>query len=115
MIKIKVMVDDKQLIQQIITTGHAGYADSGYDIVCAAVSSQLISVENSLHQLIQVPVQTEVNEVDGGYLKITLPTELTKKQTEQTQLLLSHLVFALEVIAESYPEFVKIQNSKFIP
>ena len=32
MIKIKVMVDDKQLIQQIITTGHAGYADSGYDM-----------------------------------------------------------------------------------
>lgn len=115
MIKIKVMVDDKQLIKQIITTGHAGFADTGYDIVCAAVSSQLISVENSLHQLLKVPVQTEVNEVDGGYLKITLPTDMTKKQTEQSQFLLEHLVFALEVIAESYPEFVKIQNLNFIP
>lgn len=115
MIKVTIFLDKQQHIRQLELTGHAGYADNGYDIVCAAVSSQVISVENSLHQLVKVPVETSVNEVEGGYLKITMPEIETKKQSEQSQFLLQHLVFALEVIAESYPEFVKIQTTNFIP
>lgn len=110
MIKVQVFQDKKE-VQAIELTGHAGYADSGYDIVCAAVSSQVISIENSLQQLVGIPVSTSINEVEGGYLKLTLPEIETKKQSDQAQLLLRHLVFALEVIAESYPEFVKIHKT----
>lgn len=114
MIKISFYHDTKKRIKQILVTGHAGYADSGYDIVCAAVSSQVISVENSLVQLLNIEVQTEVNETEGGYLKVTLPSDLSNSVTHDAQLLLQHLHFAFEVLADSYPEFIHIYEKEFI-
>ncbi|MBD3948341.1 ribosomal-processing cysteine protease Prp [Tuanshanicoccus lijuaniae] len=109
MIKVTFFRNQAEQLYAYELTGHAGYADNGYDIVCAAVSAQVISVENSLHKLINVPVETIVNDVEGGYLKVTVHTIEDQQKQDQTQLLLEHLVFALEVIAESYSEFIKIQ------
>ncbi len=108
MIQINIKKETDGQIKEFELSGHADYADHGYDIVCAAVSSQVISVENSLQQLLQIPVDVKVNEVDGGYLKITLPdiAELTLR--DQAQLLLHHLEFALTILMENYPEFIKI-------
>lgn len=111
MIKITVYKDAKATIQQLKMIGHAEYADAGYDIVCAAVSSQVISVENSLQQLLKIPVETVVNEVEGGYLQLKMPVITQKQLHKDGQLLLNHLVFALTVLAENYPEFIKIQES----
>ena len=114
MINISFYRDTHKHIKQVLMTGHAGYADPGYDIVCAAVSSQVISVENSLVQLLNIEVETEVNEIEGGYKKVTLPSNLSKSVTHDAQLLLQHLHFAFEVLAESYPEFINIYEKEFI-
>ncbi|MGX7106742.1 ribosomal-processing cysteine protease Prp [Hutsoniella sourekii] len=98
-------------IQKVTVTGHAGYADAGYDIVCAAVSSQVISVENSLQHILHYPVQVQVNESEGGYLSIQLDDSHSKNQTQASQLLMQHLHLALSVIAESYPEFVQVKDN----
>lgn len=113
MIKITFYHDTNKHIRQVLLTGHAGYADPGYDIVCAAVSSQVISVENSLVQLLNLEVDTEVNEIEGGYLKVTLPPNISKSVSHDAQLLLRHLHFAFEVLAESYPEFIHIYEKEF--
>lgn len=111
MIKITVYKDAEDAIQQLKMVGHAEYADPGYDIVCAAVSSQVISVENSLQQLLKIPVETNVNEVEGGFLQLNMPVITQKQLRSDSQLLLNHLIFALQVLAENYPEFIKIQES----
>lgn len=113
MIKITFYHDTDKQVRQVLMTGHAGYADPGFDIVCAAVSSQVISVENSLVQLLNIEVDTEVNETEGGYLKLTLPSHLSNSVSHDAQLLLKHLHFAFEVLAESYPEFIHIYEKKF--
>lgn len=100
----------KDGFQEVKLTGHAGFADAGYDIVCAAVSSQVISIENSLHHLLGIEVQTQVNEVEGGYLHLKLPDNLSKQVAKEAQLLLRHLDFALEVLADNYPEFIQIKR-----
>lgn len=105
----------KDDIQEINLTGHAGFADNGYDIVCAAVSSQVISIENSLQHLLGIEVETEVNEVEGGYLHLALPAHLPKEAKQEAQLLLRHLEFALEVLAENYPEFIQIKRKNLNP
>lgn len=109
MIRIEFITDKKQAIHSIEMKGHAEYADPGYDIVCAAVSSQVISVENSLDQLLNVPVEVDINEIEGGYLKLTLPIIEQKQLAHDVQLLMHHLQLALEVTAESYPEFINIK------
>lgn len=111
MIKITVYKDAEDAIQQLKMIGHAEFADAGYDIVCAAVSSQVISVENSLQQLLNIAVETIVDEVEGGYLQLKMPIITQKQLKSDSQLLLNHLVFALQVLAENYPEFIKIQES----
>lgn len=105
----------KDDIEEINLTGHAGFADHGFDIVCAAVSSQVISIENSLQQLLGIEVKTEVNEVEGGFLHLTLPEQLPKDVKKDAQLLLRHLDFALEVLAENYPEFIQIKRKNLNP
>lgn len=98
------------LFHSVLVTGHAEYAEHGSDIVCAAVSSQVISVENSLQSLLNVNVITEVDEVEGGYLKLTLPTLHLSVQSKKAQLLMQHLHLALSVIAENYPEYVSVKD-----
>ena len=113
MIKITVYKDAQYRIRQLKMVGHAEYADPGYDIVCAAVSSQVISVENSLQQLLKIPVETNVNEVDGGFLHLKMPEVLQEDTDKDGQLLLNHLVFALQVLSQNYSEFIKIQEKTF--
>lgn len=113
MIEITIRLsEDGRNIKEIESTGHAGFGQYGQDIVCAAVSSQLISVENSIDQLLQIPVQSQLNEIDGGYLKLTFPTLQEKRPREDMQLLLRHLVLALEITAQAYPEYIRITQSK---
>ena len=50
MIKVKVIEKDNQ-ITNINIIGHAGYSVSGKDIVCAAVSSIVITTINALLKL----------------------------------------------------------------
>lgn len=115
MIQITFYKDKQDSIKQLLMTGHAGFADPGYDIVCAAVSSQVISVENSLSQLLNIPLETEVNEVEGGYLKIRLASDLDSNLDKNAQLLLSHLQLAFEVLEEAYPEFIQIIHKDYNP
>lgn len=109
MIEINIFKED-QAVRQIVMTGHAGYAEYGEDIVCAAVSSQVISVENSLEALLNIQSQVEVDEENGGYLNLRFPNIQDESLNQQAQLLLQHLEFALSTISEQYPEFVKIVN-----
>lgn len=111
MIEIQFFQNSSNNYTEIIMTGHAGYADKGYDIVCAAVSSQIISVENSLTTLLDIGVRTQVDEVAGGYLKLTLPKDISPEKNAEAQLLLRHLYFAYEVLAANYPEFITLKTT----
>ncbi|MGF3066761.1 ribosomal-processing cysteine protease Prp [Facklamia sp. P12950] len=112
MIQVQISLSKEgQEVKEIEMTGHAGYGEHGQDIVCAAVSSQVISVENSLYQLLQVPVETTVNEMEGGYLKLVLPWIEQKKLKHDVQLLMRHLILALEVTEQAYPEYIQIKQT----
>lgn len=91
-------------------TGHADYAEYGQDIVCAAVSSQVTSVENSLERLLGIQCDLEVNEKDGGYLKMMLPDISDTRLHQDAQLLLRHLAYAYAVLEENYPEYIHIKT-----
>lgn len=45
--------------------GHAGYAERGEDIVCAALSVLVINTLNSLEKLCGLPVRPEEDEAEG--------------------------------------------------
>ena len=74
--------------------GHAGYADSGKDIICAAVSALVITAVNSIETFTEDEI--ELKEGDGEvFFRFTDPV------SERGTLLMDALVLGLTQIEES--------------
>jgi uncharacterized protein YsxB (DUF464 family) len=82
--------------------GHAGYAPSGEDIVCAAVSALTQTALLGLQEVLKVPVTWKVDEEKGGL------TVRVRESTDGTVLLLRTLEAGLKNIAGQYPDQVGI-------
>ena len=79
-----------------LSRGHAGYAEDGQDIVCAAVSALIITTVNSLDEFTDEKI--EVGE-DDGYVSIHFKTN---PNTERGKLLMDSLILGLTEIEHSY-------------
>jgi len=73
--------------------GHAGYAESGQDIICAAVSVLTINAVNSIEALTGDPVEAE--EMDG-FLSCSFPQGLSAEGS----LLMDSMILGLRQVAE---------------
>ncbi len=83
-------------------SGHAGYAESGEDIVCAAVSALTQSTLLGLGEVLKAPVEWSADEKKGA-LRAFVP-----ESTEGTEILFRTLEAGLKNIAGQYPDWVGI-------
>ena len=81
----------------ITCIGHAGYADSGEDIVCAAVSALVINTNNSLEKLAGITPAVSVNEEEG-----LMDLRWCADENERMQLLMDSLLLGLTGIMNQY-------------
>ena len=81
--------------EEFISKGHAGYAEAGQDIVCAAVSALIITTVNSLEEF--TDDKFDVQEKDG-FVSIHFRNNLS----ERAMLLMDSLLLGLTEIAGSY-------------
>ena len=88
-------------------SGHAGYAEAGEDIVCAAVSALAQSTLNGLQSVIRVPVMYDIDD-QAALLEARLTPEADEAQVAQAQILLKTLLEGLQAIERSYPRNVRI-------
>ena len=79
-----------------LSRGHAGYAEEGQDIVCAAVSALIVTTVNSLDEFTEDEI--EVRD-DDGYVSIHFKTN---PNTERGKLLMDSLILGLTEIEHSY-------------
>ena len=80
--------------------GHAGYAEEGEDIICAAVSVLALNTVNSIEALTDVK---PVCSMEDGYLSCEISDLRNMKKTyPDVTLLLDSLALGLQSIAESY-------------
>ena len=80
--------------------GHAGYAEAGRDIVCAAVSSAAYLTANCVTDTFGV--RADANEANG-VLTLTL-----REDSDIASGLIKGLRAHLEALAEQYPDCIKI-------
>ena len=78
--------------------GHAGFADYGEDIVCAAISVLVINTINSLEQLTGEQIQVETDE-DAGSIRCRFVNQPLK---ETSRVLMDSLVLGLTQIEKQY-------------
>ena len=76
--------------------GHAGYAESGKDIICAAVSTLAITIVNSIETNTDVQFEEDMDENGSISFKIT------SNYDDKAQLLLSTLALGLDDLSKTY-------------
>lgn len=90
--------ENNKLIHKFIIEGHANFAPTGQDIVCAAVSSLVLATCNALLYLEECEVADE-----DGLLVCTV-----KEPSEITNTLMQPLLIGLNGIAEKHPNHLKV-------
>ncbi len=86
-------------------TGHSGKAESGTDIVCAAVSILGCTCVNSLEAV--CGIIPEVSENDEGILDFRLP-EMSPEENAKAQILMGALQQGIKDLSEAYPHHVRL-------
>jgi len=109
MIKVKIKRKTTGDIESVTISGHAGFADPGQDIVCAAVSGISFGAINAIERLLGVELPAEQGQ--DGFLRCTVP-QLEPDVHEKTQLLLDGMVASLQSVALEYGKFVKVDDFK---
>lgn len=85
----------------VTITGHANYGPPGKDIVCAAVSALVQTLEASVEQLTADHLDVEYR---AGFARISYDGNLS----EETFLLLDSFFVGIQRIADTYPQYVRI-------
>ena len=78
--------------------GHAGYANYGEDIVCAAISVLVINTINSLEQITGEQMRVETDE-DAGVIRCSFVNQPLK---ETSKALMDSLMLGLTQIEKQY-------------
>ena len=94
MIKITVIKHTGEY-RGFVISGHAGYADEGYDIICSAVSALSVTTVNALESLAHVYVEAEQED---GYISCQFP----KGINAEGKLLMDAMILGMQQIRESY-------------
>ena len=83
---------------------HAGYAEEGSDIVCAAISILTINTMNAIEQFTDVDFTQEVDE-ESCAIRF-----MVYKSTKETTLLMETMVLGLQTLEDdnNYTEYIDI-------
>lgn len=82
-------------------SGHAGYADKGQDIVCAAVTSALLLTVNGITEILQVAATADVAENNVHFM---LPLGAPQPARDYLAALKLHL----EYLSTDYPNTIHL-------
>ena len=105
MIQAVIIKDSLGEYKEIRIDGHAGYAESGQDIICAAVSVLAQNAVNSIETFTCDPSESATIQVGGA-----LAVRFQDSVSEKTKLLLDSMVLGLESIEESYgSQYIRIR------
>ena len=83
--------------------GHAGYAEMGSDIVCAAISILVCTAYNSIETLVKDSFGYEEDE-DNAYMSFIL----NENPSNEAKLLLNSMTLGLSQLAKQYKKYLKL-------
>ena len=90
-------------------SGHAGYAEEGYDIVCSAVSALTTALANGLTEVAGIPA--DISD-DGETFRLRVPEGLGAAAVHDAELLFGTFECAVRGICEGYAEYLKIIDTE---
>ena len=86
-------------------SGHSGYAESGADIVCAAISAVVAMAEATINDVCGAKAKVRVKEEDAR-ISLTLPTSCDEE--ESVQAVLAGMLLTLCSMRDDYPDHIEV-------
>ena len=107
MTSIKIFYKNNNIVSFEIS-GHTGYSDYGKDILCASISSfsqmAVLGITKVLH------IKAIVNIDDKkGYLKLTLPKDISEDDMQKSQVLLKTMEQSLNDLTFNYGKYINLE------
>ena len=87
--------------------GHAGYAECGEDIVCAAASILITTCANALQSVANITPDLEVTE-KPALIAVDLPKGLSPTQDHDARIILTTILQGFSDVAAQYPRYLQI-------
>jgi uncharacterized protein YsxB (DUF464 family) len=106
MVTVIVHEDSRGRLSSISAEGHAGWADAGDDVVCAAVSAILQAAWLGMTDHAHVTV---AGERDRGRLAMRWPADV--RDRDDVAAIAATAALSIEQIARQYPEHVRARRS----
>ena len=86
-------------------SGHSGYAESGADIVCAAVSAVVTMAEATINDVCGAKAKVRVKD-EQARISLTLPTSCDEEETVQA--VLAGMMITLCSLRDDYPDYIEV-------
>ncbi len=104
MINVTIFNDSDKQYKGFSVLGHAGYADKGYDIICASVSVLTINTVNAIEKFTGDDITVNVDEKSG-----LISMSFGDTVSSESKLLVDTMVLGLEDIIDNYGDtYIKI-------
>ena len=86
-------------------SGHSGYAESGSDIVCAAISAVVTMAEATINDVCGAKAKVRVKDEDAR-ITLTLPTSCDEE--DAVQAVLAGMMLTLSSLRDDYPDYIEV-------
>ncbi len=103
MVEVRIRKDSRERLSSFFATGHAGWADSGSDVVCAAVSTVLQVAWLGLSEVAKIEIDTSR---EAG--RLTLAWRPGDRGNETVCAIVQTAALSVERIAAQYPDNVRV-------
>ena len=87
-------------------SGHSGYAESGADIVCAAVSAVVTMAEATINDVCGAQAKVRVKDQENARITLTLPASCDEE--ESVQAVLAGMMLTLCSMRDDYPDYIEV-------
>ena len=108
-----VVCRDERGVRSLTVSGHSGYAESGRDIVCAAVSTLITTCANAMESAAGLVPLVSQNEASAE-ISVALPETLSPEQEHDAQVVFRTVLQGLRDVAQEYPKHLKINDGRNI-
>ncbi len=106
MVEVHIREDGRKRLSSFFASGHAGWADAGEDVVCAAVSTILQSAWLGLAEVAGVEVTgSREKTADTAELELTWPE--SARDDAAVRAIVATAALSIERIAMQYPGHVR--------
>lgn len=89
--------------------GHSGFASSGEDLLCAAVTSAVRLTECAVNDVLGLEASVKVREADAS-VSLKLPGGLSESNEQVCQTLLAALMLYFVQLSEEYPDNIIVME-----